>query len=114
MPGLILDLGTQITCPHGGRASAITDNTRTLLDGMPALLVTDSFPIADCPFDGPAGDGAAPRPCTSAIWTAPAARVLVGGRPVLVSTSTGQCLSAGHAPRGAPTTSGIQPRVTAQ
>ncbi len=46
MSGLILDLGAAISCPHGGQVSPVTVNTRVLVDGMPALLISDSFPIA--------------------------------------------------------------------
>ncbi len=114
MSGLVLDLGAAISCPPGGQVSPVTVNTRVLVDGMPALLVNDSFPIAGCPFEAPIPDGGKPRPCTEIMWSAPAARVLVNGRPVLVATSTGQCLSAEHHPQGPPMPSGIQPRVIAQ
>jgi hypothetical protein len=113
MVGLILDLGAVITCPHGGRVSPVTVNSRVLLNGMPALLVSDSFPIADCPFETPIPDGDKPQPCTEVRWRSPAARVLVDGRPVLVATSAGQCLSAEHNLQGPPMPSGVQPRVTA-
>jgi hypothetical protein len=114
MPGRILDLGAAITCPHGGQVSPVTDNTQVLVNGMPALLVSDSFPIVGCPFEAPRPHSTGPQGCLQTMWSAPAARVLVTGRPVLVSTSTGQCLSAEHIPQGPPTTSGVQPRVTAQ
>jgi len=113
MSGLILDLGAAITCPHGGQAVPVTDNTRVLVNGMPALLVSDGFPIVGCPL-APRPHSTGPQPCLQTMWSAPAARVLVNGRPVLVSTSTGQCLSAEHIPQGPPTPSGVQPRVTAQ
>jgi len=114
MSGPILDLGATIACPHGGQASPVTDNTRVLVDGRPALLVSDRFPIVGCPFEAPIPDGTRPRPCIQAMWSAPAVRVLVNGRPVLVSTSTGQCLSAEHIPQGPPTLSDVQPRVIAR
>lgn len=114
MAGLILDLGAELTCPHGGQASPVTVNTEVLMNGMPALLVSDSFPIASCPFEAPLPDGAKPQPCTDISWSAPAARVLVNGRPVLLATSTGQCMSAEHIPQGPPMLTGGQPRVIAQ
>ena len=114
MSGLILDLGAEITCPHGGHVSPVTVNTRVLVNAMPALLVSDGFPIAGCPFEAPMPDGARPQPCTEIVWNAPAARVLVNGRPVLVATSTGQCLSAEHHPQGPPIPRGVQQRVIAQ
>jgi hypothetical protein len=114
MSGPILDLGAAITCPHGGRASPVTVNTRVLVNGMPALLVTDSFLIAGCTFEAPMPDGTKPHPCTEILWNAPATRVLVNGTPVLLATSTGQCLSAEHIPQGLPIPSGVQPAVIAQ
>jgi hypothetical protein len=114
MPGPILDLDATIICPHGGQVSPVSNNTRVLVDGRPALQVSDSFPIVGCPFEGWILDSAGPQPCIQTVWTAPAARVLVNGRPVLLSTSTGQCLSAENNPQGPPTLSGVQPRVVAQ
>lgn len=112
--GLILDLGATIVCPHGGEASPVTDNTRVLVDGTPALLVSDSFPIDGGPFEGRIPDSTSPQPCIQTLGGAPAASVLVNGRPVLVSTSTGRCLSAENNPQGPPTLSGVQPRLVAQ
>ena len=87
--------------------SPVTVNTGGLVDGLPALLVSDSFPIAGSPFEAPTPDGGKPQPCTEIMWSAPAARVLVNGRPVLVATSTGQCLSAEHDPHNPPMPSGV-------
>jgi hypothetical protein len=114
MPGPILDLGTQLTCPHGGHASPVAINTRVLVNGLPALLVSDGYPIAGCPFQVPTPHGPTPQPCAEIAWQASAARVVVNGHPVLVATSTGQCLTAEHVPQGPPIPSGVQPRVIAQ
>jgi hypothetical protein len=113
MWGLLLDLGARITCPHGGQASPVPGNFRVLLNGTPALLASDSFPILGCPFQGPVPDSTGPQPCVQVVWSKPAARVLVDGLPVLVSTSIGECLSAEHVPQGQPVLSGVQPRVIA-
>ena len=114
MSGLLLDLGAKVTCPHGGRASAVSVNTRVLANGMPVLLVSDSFLITNCPYEVPVPSGATPQPCTEILWSAPAARVLVNGVPVLMATSTGVCLSAEHIPAGPSLPAGVQPRVMAQ
>jgi hypothetical protein len=114
MPGLILDLGSTIACPHGGHASPVTDNTRVHVEGMPALLVSDGFPIVGCTFEAPTPTTTKAQPCIDTAWSAPAARVLVKRHPVLLSTSMGQCLSAERIPQGPATPSRVQPRVVAQ
>lgn len=114
MAALILNLGVTLTCPHGGQGLPVTANTGVLVNGMPALLFGDTFPIAGCPCEASTADGAEPQPCTEILWSVPAARVLVNGRPVLVATSTGQCVSAERIPHGPPMLNGVQPRVNAQ
>ena len=58
-------------------------------------------------------DATNPQACTSILWTAPAARVLVNGHPVLTATSSAQCLSAELVPR-TPIALHAQPRVLAR
>ncbi len=65
---------------------------------MPALLVSDRFPIAGCPFEASIPGDTKPQPCIEILRNAPSARVLVNGRSALVATSTGQCLSAENIP----------------
>jgi len=114
MPGPILHVGAVITCPHAGQVTPVPTNSRVLVNGMPALVFTDTFPIAGCPFQVPAPPGTKPQPCIKVQWMVPAARVQVMGQPVLVATSTGLCLSAEQIPQGPPMPSGVQPRVIAQ
>jgi hypothetical protein len=114
MPGPILHISAVITCPHAAPVSPVTTNARVLLGGAPALVVTDTFPIAGCPFQVPIGTGTKPQPCVRVQWTTPSARVLVNGQPVLLATSTGVCLSAEQIPQGPPMPGGVQPRVVAQ
>jgi hypothetical protein len=84
----------------------VTAHTRVLVDGTPALLVGDGFPVAGCPSE--------PQPCIDVVWSGPAGRVLVDGRPVLVAASTGLCLSVERVPQGPAVPSAVQQRVTAQ
>lgn len=109
----ILHLGAVITCPHAGQASPVTTNTRVLVNGLPALLASDDFPIAGCLYEVPTPSGIKPQPCTGILWTTPATRVLVNGQPVLVATSRGECRSAEQIPQGPPMPIGVQPRVVA-
>lgn len=112
--GFILDLGAEITCPHGGRAVQVTPHSRVLVSGEPALLMDAGFHIAGCPFEVSTPDGAAPQPCVRVLWSVPAARVLVSGRPVIVSTSAGSCVSAELLSQGPPMRTNVQSRVIVQ
>jgi hypothetical protein len=113
MPGPMLHVGAGITCTHTGPVSPVTANARVLLNGMAALTVTDTFPVAGCPFQVPAPSGTKPQPCTRIQWVTPALRVLVNGQPVLTMTSVGLGLSAEQIPQGPPILSAVQPRVVA-
>ncbi len=113
MPGPILTAGTVLTCSHAAPVSPVTTNARVLVAGTPALLLSDTFPVAGCPFQVLAPSGTKPQPCVLVRWTAPASRVIVNGQPVLLATSTGLCLSAEQIPQGPPIPTGAQPRVVA-
>ena len=112
MAAPIIDLGAQMMCPHGGLASPVTTNSRVLVNGSPALLVGDRFPIGGCPVQAPP-DGGDPQPCTEIVWSAPSTRVLVNGVPVLLASSTGPCITAKDIPQGQATLAGVKPRVLA-
>ena len=43
-----------------------------------------------------------PQPCLKVQWLVPAARVLVGGQPAILQSSSGLCLSAEQIPQGPP------------
>lgn len=103
----ILQLGCTIQCPHGGMASVINTNTRVKVGGNYALLATDTYTIAGCPFTM----GTSPHPCVTIQWTAPAQRVKVNGKPVLLQTSVGLCKAADGLVQGTALISGVQTRV---
>jgi hypothetical protein len=104
----ILQMGCTIQCPHGGMATPVPSNTRVLVGGAPALLVSDTFLVAGCPFTIPPGS---PMPCVTIQWTVPAVRTKVNGTPVLLQTSVGLCLAATQAPQGPAMVSGVQTKV---
>lgn len=110
MPGYVLDAGTMITCPHGGRATVAPRATRVMLTGSPPLLADDSSTIAACPFTV----SGAPSPCLRLQWTMPATRVTVESSPVLLSSSVALCVNAASAPQGTALVTGFQTRVQAQ
>lgn len=112
MPGFLLDGGTSIACPHGGRATVPPRSPRVSLGGQPPYVVDDfaAPAIAGCAFTV----GGAPSPCLRLQWLAPATRVTVGGSPVLLSSSVGLCLNAAGAPQGTAIVSGFQTKVQGQ
>jgi hypothetical protein len=109
MGAKILQYGCTIRCPHGATASAQTTNMRVKVGGGYALLVTDVFTIAGCPFVLP---GPTPHPCMTIRWLLPAFRVRVTGKPVLLQSSIGLCLAADGIPQGVALVSGVQNQVS--
>ncbi len=109
MPGFLFHVGATSTCPHGGQVSTISTNSRVLVSGQPVATLADSFLIAGCAFTVPPSK---PQPCIKVQWLVPASRVLVGGQPVILQTSTGMCQSADQIPQGAPTVIATQTRVS--
>jgi hypothetical protein len=75
---------------------------------MPVILATDQCMVGGCAFTLP---GPKPSPCLRVQWTAPAVRVLIEGRPPLLQTSVGLCLSPEQAPQGPATLVALQTRV---
>ncbi len=109
MPGLIVDAGATIVCPHGGQGVAVPTSTKVALGGKPPLLASDQVTIAGCAFNV----SGAPSPCLQVQWLMPATRVQVGSTPVVVSTSIGLCVNAAGVPQGPATVTGFQTRVQA-
>ncbi len=109
MGAAILQMGCTIQCPHGGSASVVTTNTTTKAGGAYALLATDTFIIAGCPFM----IGPTPHPCVTVQWSAPAQKVTVSGTPVLLESSVGICQGPDQAPQGSASVSGVQTQVQA-
>jgi hypothetical protein len=110
VPGFLLDAGTTIMCPHGGRVTVVPRAVRVGLSGKPPLLVDDAATVAGCGFNV----SGAPSPCLRVQWLMPATRVLVESSPVLLSSSVGLCVNAGGAPQGTAIVSGFQTRVQGQ
>jgi hypothetical protein len=108
MGARILQLGCNIRCPHGGTASFQSTNRQVKVGGY-ALLSTDVYSIAACPFQLP---GPTPHPCVSIRWLNPAIRVRVDHKPVLLESSTGLCLAADGVPQGNAIVTGVQTRVS--
>lgn len=103
--GFILDSGATFMCPHGGQASVVPSNVTVKVGGNFALVQTDVFTIAGCPFN----ISGAPAPCLMIQWLTAALQTQVGGIPVLLSDSSGLCI--GGAPPAPPTVAGFQMTV---
>jgi hypothetical protein len=91
----ILTTTSTVMCPHGGQAQLLTTNTEMLIDGAPALLLTDVHPIVGCPFTP-----VAYSPCVSIRWLTGATQTSVRNVPVLLQTSVGLCQNAAQVPQG--------------
>lgn len=111
MPGFLIDGGATILCPHGGKVSITVANPRVKVCGRPVAVITDTTLVSGCVFTIPPGK---PQPCMQVRWLVPAARVRVGGRPVLLNASTGLCLTGEQIPQGPPMVVQTQPRVRGQ
>lgn len=108
MPGFLLHVGAGVQCFHAAPALAQSTNIRVFVGGLPAVTVDDLWRVTGCPFYP-----VKPQPCLSIRW-APAARVLINGRPAVVQTTgpgQGVCLPAEQVPQGLPIVSALQTRV---
>jgi uncharacterized Zn-binding protein involved in type VI secretion len=98
-------------CPHAGQVNIVSTNTRVKADGQPLATMGDQFVVAGCAFTVPPGK---PQPCVKVQWLAPATRVLIGGQPAILQSSSGLCQSAEQIPQGPPNVAVTQMRVTGQ
>ena len=107
MPGPVLHLGCTVLCAHAGQATPTVTSPRVLLSGQPAATLGPPWVVAGCTMPPPsAGNG----PCVNAMWTTGSTRVLCGGMPLLLMSSTSSCV-----PTGTPATPTVaQTRVIAQ
>jgi uncharacterized Zn-binding protein involved in type VI secretion len=108
MPGFLLHVGATVMCPHAGQVSIISTNTRVMVSKQPVATMGDTYMVAGCPFVLP---GPTPQPCIKVQWLVPAMRVMVGGQPAILQSSTGLCLSATQIPQGPPSVVVTQMRV---
>ena len=108
MPGFLVHVNAQAICPHGGQVSVVSSNVRVTASGQPVATLSDTFLIAGCAFTVPPGK---PQPCVKVQWLTPAVRVLVGGQPAILQSSSGLCLSPEQAPQGPPSVTTTQLRV---
>ena len=92
MPGLLVQVGAQVMCAHGGQAMPAVPNPRVMLSGAPSVLVTSPYLIAGCAFPPPP---VANGPCVTGQWLTGTTRVLSNGQPLLCQSSTSVCVPTG-------------------
>jgi len=106
MPGVLVHVGAQVLCSHGGQAQPTVPNPRVLVSGQPTALITTPYVVAGCALPPPP---AANGPCVTAQWVTGTTRVLSNGQPLVVQSSQAIC-----APTGTPLLIIVtQPRVSA-
>lgn len=91
MPGFLLHMGATVNCMHGGQATPTSPSPRVLVGNQPVATQAAPWVVAGCGFVPPSGNG----PCVIAQWTTAAARVTVGGQPVLLQDSQATCTPTG-------------------
>ena len=104
----ILHVGASVICSHGGQVTTAPGNPRVKVAGQPVATMADVYAVAGCVFTLP---GPKPSPCIKVQWVVPATRVMVGGQPVILQTSSGLGQSPEQAPQGPPSVVVVQPRV---
>ena len=114
MPGLLVNLGGILTCPH---AAPIKPNPmsppRVFVNGaQPVYTIVDLHTVAGCPFQIPFGVGTKPQPCVL-VKLQPAVRVKINGIPAALLTPVAVCQSIEQIPQGPPNSAPNQKRVIA-
>lgn len=106
MPGFIVHLGATVLCSHGGQATPTTPFPRVMVSGQPVVTLAAPFVVAGCSMPPPtAGNG----PCVTGQWLVGSTRVLAGGQPLVLQSSSSVC-----APTGTPMIVAVtQTRVSA-
>jgi hypothetical protein len=107
MSGQAVTVGATLLCAHAAPVSIASSNARVLLGGQPAVTASDTFSVVGCTFTA----GPKLQPCVQVQWLEPAQRVLVGGQPLVLDSSSGVCMSAEKIPQGQPTIVATQLRV---
>ena len=105
MPSPILTTTSTLLCPHGGSVILQTSNVDMVIQGAPALLLTDLHTVAGCPFF----IGLKPSPCLTVRWFVGATQTNLHGTPVLLQSSVGLCFSPEQLPQGPPIVVQVQP-----
>jgi hypothetical protein len=92
MPGFILHVGATVMCSHGGQATPSAPFPRVTVSGQPIVTLSAPYLVAGCSMPPPSvGNG----PCVTGQWLVGTTRVLAGGLPLLVQSSSSVCVPTG-------------------
>lgn len=92
MPGFIVHLGATVMCSHAGQATPTSPFPRVMVSGQPIVTIAAPYIVAGCAMPPPpAGNG----PCVTGQWLVGTTRVLAGGLPLVVQSSTSVCVPTG-------------------
>jgi len=114
MAGNALTTASTLQCPHGGTVSIVSANTSVQAVGTPLALASDTFTIAGCPFQIPAGVTTVPSPCIKVQWLVTDMKTTVNGTPTLSASSSGLCLAATQVPQGPVVIGNTQTKASTQ
>jgi hypothetical protein len=104
----MLNLSTQMLCPHGGQVQVVSSNTRVKGGGAYLLRASDTFTIVGCPLTL----GIVYHPCVQVRWVQPAAQSKGVGDFTLNDACVGLCVAADQAVQGTVQVSFTQSRVS--
>lgn len=93
----LLTTASTITCPHGGKLTLSSSNSKVFADGALVLLESDIHTVSGCPFTLP---GPKSSPCVRVEWSRGSSTASVNATPVLTQSSVGNCFSPEKAPQG--------------
>jgi hypothetical protein len=92
MPGMFVTLSSTVICAHAGQAKAIPVPVRVLMSALPVVPLSSMYSIAGCTLPPPI---AANGPCVTGKFLVGSLKVLCGGQPILLQSSTSICAPSG-------------------
>jgi hypothetical protein len=106
----VLATDSVIKCPHGGTAYLTTSNAVFSINGKAVLIETDVHTVINC-FHHIA---TLFSPCVKIRWSGGATKLLIGGTPVLIKSSIGDCLNTQNHVQGTAVITLTQTKVKTQ
>jgi hypothetical protein len=92
MAGFLLNVGSVVTCVHGGQAKPTVPNPRVRVMGLPVVTQGPPYTVIGCANPPPPVNVG---PCILGNWIVASLRVKVMGLPVLLQSSQAICVPTG-------------------